>query len=83
MTHKESDDSYHAVVAQLHPGWRVIACRDGIQWILQRLKGRGASAWRGICFCRTRDALMRCIRERDIDVSAEAVAIIANLPVRL
>ena len=35
-SHRESDDDYRDVIALLAPRWRVICCRDGIQWILQK-----------------------------------------------
>jgi hypothetical protein len=52
------------LIAQLNARWRVID--DPLQWILQRRKGnpRGKnSGWRNRSFCRTREALLRCIRE--------------------
>jgi hypothetical protein len=35
MSAAESDDSYAHLVTVLNYGWRVIECRDGIQWLLQ------------------------------------------------
>lgn len=47
-SHRESDPNYGAVIAQLNDRWRVIVCRDGIQWILQKSKKSGAGArWQG------------------------------------
>jgi hypothetical protein len=54
----------HRLVAQLNESWRVVD--DPLQWILQRKKGsprRKNSGWRSRSFCRTREALLRCIRE--------------------
>lgn len=41
----------------LNEHWRVVF--DPLQWILQKRQGR----WRDRCFCVTRVALLRCIRE--------------------
>jgi hypothetical protein len=52
------------LVAQLNESWRVID--DPLQWILQRRKGnprKKNSGWRSRSFCRTREALLCCIRE--------------------
>ena len=52
------------LVAQLNASWRVVD--DPLQWILQRRKGnprKKSSGWQGRSFCRTRDALLRCVRE--------------------
>jgi hypothetical protein len=32
----ETSDGYARLVGQLSPDWRVIECRDRLQWILQR-----------------------------------------------
>jgi hypothetical protein len=45
--------------AQLGPKWRVIECRDGAQWILQRK----SSKWGAHSYCRTSAALERVVRE--------------------
>jgi hypothetical protein len=62
----ESDDSYPHVVVILNDRWRVIECRDRIQWILQyrnRAKGVTKHAWRSRSYCRTGGALIRCCYE--------------------
>jgi hypothetical protein len=59
----EEADSYPAVVARLNERWRVIECRDGMQWILQQRKGQreGQAVWRGRRFHRDREALVASI----------------------
>jgi hypothetical protein len=54
-SHRERDEGYPAVV-RLSDTVRVIDCKDGIQWILQRRYG---DQWRGVAFCRRRDTLIR------------------------
>jgi len=57
----ESADSY-PVVVRLNGRWRVIACRHGVQWILQyrnRAETVARDVWRGRSYCRTREALIR------------------------
>ena len=64
---KESHDNYDAVVATIGR-WRVIVCRDAIQWIIQyngAADGSGRlDAWVGRNFCTTRAALLRDWRNR-------------------
>jgi hypothetical protein len=81
----EESDNYHAVVAQLNDGWRVIVCRSNIQWILQRRRGErcGRARWEGRSYCRTRQALLRCSREHAGPIEPSAVAILAALPERI
>lgn len=62
---REESDSYSSVAALLNQDWRVIVCRDGIQWILQRRAGmrHGQPRWDSRSYCRTRSGLVRAIRE--------------------
>jgi hypothetical protein len=65
----------------LSPEWRVVD--DHIQYILQRRKGNARSkstGWVGRSFCRTREALLRCIREHCGPVDAGALNQVQALP---
>ena len=56
-SHRERDDNYRDVIALLAPRWRVICCRDGIQWILQKKEASHAGPWRGVKYCTTKNLL--------------------------
>jgi hypothetical protein len=58
----ESADGYARLVAQIDANTRVVECTAGIQWVLQR-RGDKGRAWHGVSFCRTKQALLRCVRE--------------------
>lgn len=62
---RETADNYPCVVARLNDDWRVITCRNGIQWVLQRRgdRGSGPAQWKGVSYCQTREALKRVSRE--------------------
>jgi hypothetical protein len=81
----EKADDYPAVVARLGSRWRVIECRDAIQWILQRRKGQwaGRPQWQAQHYCRTRCGLLRCIRKFCGPFDDEALAIVRSLPERI
>jgi hypothetical protein len=69
------------LVAQLNERWRVVD--DPLQWKLQRKKGNARkrnSGWRDRSFCRTRDALLRCVREYCGEVEPAALAKLSALP---
>ena len=54
----------NCLIAQLNANWRVVD--DPLQWILQRRNGtprEKSTGWQGRSFCRTREGLLRCIRE--------------------
>lgn len=71
---REQSDDYFRVASVLNDRWRVIVCKDAIQWILQQRR-RDTPIWDGASYCTTRQGLLRCIREKvkgDIDPSALA-----------
>jgi hypothetical protein len=70
----------------LNENWRVIECRDGIQWILQHRgspKRSRKDDWRGRSYCRTSEALLRCTRYHAGEVDASALEVLASLPERI
>ena len=77
----ETADGYARVVARLCDGWRVIACKDDLQWILQRRKKGGAERpWRAVGYFRTRDALMRLCAASCWRIDPAALAALGALP---
>jgi hypothetical protein len=78
----EEADDYPGVTAVLNDNWRVIECRSGIQWILQRRGGErhGRARWEGRSFCRTSEALKRVSRAFAGDIRPSAWSILQALP---
>ena len=71
----------NALLIQLNPDWRVV--EDDVQYILQYRKGSvrsKATGWLSRSFCRTREALLRCIREYCGSVDLEALQRVSALP---
>ena len=60
-SHRESDDNYLDVAAQLAPRWRVIVCKDHLQWIIQKRTAEPlhAGVWRGVSYVTSRSSLIR------------------------
>ena len=76
-----SAGSLNAFPEALNSGWRVVD--DLLQWILQRRDGKPDkkhSGWTSRSFCRTREGLLRCVREYCGVVDAEALARLESLP---
>ena len=78
----EETDSYPDVVARLGHDWRVIVCRDGIQWIVQRRAGKrhGGARWEARSYCRSREGLMRLCRDFLGEHACIGTAALAHLP---
>jgi hypothetical protein len=82
VNRNESSDGYANVVAPLNRKWRVIQCRDGIQWILQSRDSLTAARgiWRGRNYCRTKEALLRVCAIHAGEFNPTAAALVAALP---
>ena len=52
-SHRETDDFYFRVIARLNDRFRLIRCKDGIQWIIQKRDGfrNGKPRWQGHSYC--------------------------------
>lgn len=59
----ESDDTYGRVITR-QGRYRVIVCKDDMQWIIQHSRKRGmGKVWQGVSYVTTRDSLTRLWRE--------------------
>jgi hypothetical protein len=76
----EESDSY-PTVAILNDRWRVIVCKNSIQWVLQKRRS-SPNGWRGHWFCRTSEALLRGVRKYAGDIGGDALVILLRLPER-
>ena len=55
---RETSDLYHGeLFRQGH--YRVILCKDGIQWIIQRQDKAAGARWRSLSYCTARESLIR------------------------
>lgn len=63
---QEKSDNYHKIIMRIDDKWRVIECKDGIQWIIQKKKGyyENKPAWKSISFCRSRKGLRYWVKIR-------------------
>ena len=81
-SHRERDDSYAKVIAQLGPRWRVITCKDGLQWILQRrsVAPPNTGTWSGKSYSTTRSGLIAACSDRELLSEPAAGQVLEALP---
>ena len=81
-SHRERDDTYGKVIVQLGPRWRVITCKDGLQWILQRrsVAPPNTGTWAGNSYSTTRDALIAACSDRELLSEPAAGQVLEALP---
>lgn len=82
LSHKERDDNYFAVVAMLAPRWRVILCKNGIQYVLQCHFAETAhsGAWRANSFHVSRDSLIKACVTLGLLSDPKMEQLLAGLP---
>ena len=63
---KEQSQDYPFVITYLSNRYRLIECRDRIQWILQR-RDKNVPRWRGIYYFLNTQSMSRIFRQFDLD----------------
>lgn len=72
----EQADDYARVVVRIGDEHRVIVCKAGIQWIVQRMAG---GRWRGERYHRSREGLLRAVATLP-DAGDDVLATLSALP---
>ena len=60
QSHRERDDSYSKVIIQPAPRWRIIECRNALQWIIQHRSAKPLNRgyWFGVSYLTSRNKLI-------------------------
>lgn len=82
LCHREEAANYDRVLIQLDDGWRLIECKDAIQFILQRKSPQTVvgARWRNVRYHRASDTLPEACRHLGITLTSSQVAAISALP---
>ena len=82
QSHRERDDSYSKVIIQLAPRWRIIECRNALQWIIQhrssKLLNRGH--WLSVSYHTSRNKLIEVSTRLNLLSDASMKDVLAGLP---
>jgi len=81
-SHRERDDNYSKVIIRLAPRWRIIECRNALQWILQhrssKLLNRGH--WFGVSYHTSRNKLIEVSTGLNLLSDVSMKDVLAGLP---
>ena len=64
--YKEQHQNYQFILGYLSPRFRLIECRDHIQWILQR-RDKNKERWRAISYFMFKKSMIRVFDEHGLD----------------
>ena len=83
-TRKETSDFYEGIVTNLEPRWRVIICKNKIQWILQKRTAEPLhkGIWRGQSYITTKECLIELRATRGLLTDPFARSVLEDLPER-
>ena len=81
-TRREISDFYSRVITVLAPRWRVVTCRNGIQWILQKRTAEPLhkGIWRGHSYHTTQNSLIEACAKLELLSDDRARAAVGALP---
>ena len=81
-SHRERDDSYSKVIIQLAPRWRIIECRNALQWIIQHrsTKPLNRGYWLGVSYLRSRNKLIEVSTGLNLLSDASMKDVLTGLP---
>ena len=84
-SNRERDDYYANVVLQFSPRWRIITCKHGMQWILQKrsVAPPNTGTWAGKSYATTRGGLMAACSGRGLLFEPSVMTILSVLPDRI
>ena len=82
QSHRERDDSYSKIIIQLAPRWRIIECRNALQWIIQhrssKLLNRGH--WLSVSYHTSRNKLIEVSTRLNLLSDVSMKDMLAGLP---
>ncbi len=80
---REGDEAYSKVIVVITDRIRIVECRDGIQWILQKrvsAKTATKAQWRGLKYHRSREDLITGLVRLKLHLTPEQLAVLRTLP---
>ena len=79
-SHRERDENYAYVVAQLAPRYRVILCPQRLQWIVQQQECSHEAPWRAQEYHTSRESLLKACGKRGFLSYPSVEAVLHALP---
>jgi len=80
ISHREREDGYIATVAQFNQRWRLVLCKDQIQWIIQRKESSRRGDWRGLKYLTSRESVFAACGKLELLSDPKVEEILNALP---
>jgi len=81
-SHRERDDNYSKVIIHLAPRWRIIECRNALQWIIQHRSAKPLNRgyWLGKSYLTSRNKLIEVSTSLNLLSDASMKDVLVGLP---
>jgi len=81
-SHRERDENYSKVIIQLAPRWRIIECRNALQWIIQHRSAKPLNRgyWLGVSYHTSRNKLIEVSTGLNLLSDASMKNVLNSLP---
>ena len=80
ISHRERDDAYIGTIVKFSPRWRLILCKDQVQWILQKKESSHRGFWRSKQYLTCKDSVLEASGRLGLLSDAKAEAVLNALP---
>ena len=80
ISHRERDDAYLGTIVQFSPRWRLVLCKDQIQWIIQKKESSHRGFWRGKQYLTCKDSVLKASVRLALLSDPKVEAVLKALP---
>jgi len=82
ISHRERDDAYIGTIVQFSLRWRLILCKDQMQWIIQKKESSHRGFWRGKQYLTCKDSVLKASVRLGLLSDQKVKAVLHALPMR-
>ena len=80
ISHRERDEAYLGAIVQFSPRWRLVLCKDQMQWIIQKKESSRRGDWRGKLYLRCKDSVLKASGSLGLLSDPKVKAVLYSLP---
>ena len=82
ISHREKDEAYLGAIVQFNPRWRLVLCKDQMQWIIQKKESSRRGDWRGKQYLTCKDSVLKASGSLGLLSDTNTEAVLTTLPER-
>ena len=82
ISHRERDEAYLGTIVQFSPRWRLVLCKDQMQWIIQKKESSRRGDWRGLKYLTCKDSVLKASGSLGLLSDPKVKAVLHALPMR-